>query len=505
MAGLVRFPREQHGVLRHLLAVIDHQGGAERHVEARMDGQLGGRRVAVAVSRGLEDHFALVARDHTLSVRRGDEGEAITMLDDAFDLGLPHRLFGDTRRRAADVEGAQRELRARLADRLRRENPDGFAQVHHVHRGQVAAVAHAAHAALRLAREHRADLHRLDPRVFDRLRRLLDDELARFDQHLGAPVLVQLVRIEHLFERHAADDALAQRLDDVLALLQSRHLETEDRAAVFFCNGHVLSDVDQPARQVTGVRGFQGRVGETLPRAVRRDEVLEHAEPLAEVRLDRALDDFTDAAREFLLRLGHQAAHARQLPDLVTRAAAPGVEHHVHRVEAALGLLHRADHRLGDVVVGVRPGVDHLVVALAEGDLAGRVGALEPLDARFGIRQQRRLLRRDLEVRDADRHTTHRGVTETELLQLVEELHRRGEPRAAVALEHQLREILLPHHLVLVALLAQQPLGQNAVEQEPPRRGRDPAARLPRRFVPGVHGRVERQPLHGEPHLELRQ
>src|SRR5216683_491495 len=200
-----------------------------------MDGQLLRRRRmrAGAVRRGLEDQLALVARDHLLAFRRLDEREPVTVLDDALDLRLPHRLLGDACRRAADVEGPQRELRARLTDRLRGQNADRFAEVYHVHRGEVAAVAHAAHTALGLAREHRADLHRLDPRILDGLRGLFDDELARFDQHLGPAVLIELVWIHDLFERHAANDALAQRLDDVFAFLQRRHLEAEDRAAVF--------------------------------------------------------------------------------------------------------------------------------------------------------------------------------------------------------------------------------------------------------------------------------
>src|SRR5256886_17424320 len=80
---------------------------------------------------------------------------------------------------------------------------------------------------------------------------------------------------------------------------------------------------------------------------------------------------------QLLLRLRHQPAHAGELPDLVARAAAARVEHQEHGIEAALGLPHRRDHRLGDVVVRVRPGVDHLVVALPERDLARRVRALE--------------------------------------------------------------------------------------------------------------------------------
>src|SRR5207248_11122925 len=112
--------------------------------------RLTGRRV-------LEYQFAFVAGHDPLLLGRLHETEPVAELDHALDLGLAHGLLGDTRCRAADVEGAQRELRARLADGLRRQDADGFAQIHHVHGGEVAAVAHATHAALRLAGEHRTD------------------------------------------------------------------------------------------------------------------------------------------------------------------------------------------------------------------------------------------------------------------------------------------------------------------------------------------------------------
>jgi hypothetical protein len=96
----------------------------------------------------------------------------------AVDLRLALRLRRDARRRAADVERAQRELRARLADGLRGQDADRLAQVDRRHGRQVAAVAHAADAALRLARQHRADLDRLDAGVLDGVGRLLVDQLA---------------------------------------------------------------------------------------------------------------------------------------------------------------------------------------------------------------------------------------------------------------------------------------------------------------------------------------
>ena len=263
--------------------------------------------------------------------------QAVGVLHLAVRPGPALRLFRDTARRAADVEGPQRELRARLADGLRGQDADRLAHVHHVHGGQVAAVAHPADAAPGLAGEHRADLDLLDPGVVDRVGDLLVDQLAGLDQQLLVAVLVELVRIEHVLAGHAAEDALAQRLDDVLALLERRDLEAQDGAAILLGDRDVLRHVHQTAGEVAGVGRLERRVGQTLPGAVGRDEVLEHGEPFAEVRLDRALDDLADAAGELLLRLGHQAAHAGELPDLVAAAAGAGVEHHEHRVEPAAG------------------------------------------------------------------------------------------------------------------------------------------------------------------------
>ena len=89
-----------------------------------------------------------------------------------------------------------------------------------------------------------------------------------------------LVRILDVLGGDVADDTLGQRLDDVLAFLQRADLETLDRSAILFGDRHVLRDVDETTRQVTGVRRLERGVGQTLTSAVRRDEVLEHATDL---------------------------------------------------------------------------------------------------------------------------------------------------------------------------------------------------------------------------------
>src|SRR5439155_21963719 len=123
--------------------------------------------------------------------------------------GLVLRLLGNTRRRSADVEGAHRELRARLADRLRGDDADRFADLHQLAAGEVAAVAAAADSATRLAREHRTDLHLLDARFLNRIRQIVGDLVVLGHEQIAGE------RIVDILLRHAADDAVAQRLENV--------------------------------------------------------------------------------------------------------------------------------------------------------------------------------------------------------------------------------------------------------------------------------------------------
>jgi hypothetical protein len=257
----------------------------------------------------------------------------------------------------------------------------------------------------------RPDLDRLDAGVLDGVGGFLVDELAGLDEELAVDGVVDVL------ERDVADDAVLQRLDDVLALLQRGHLDAEDGAAIVLADGDVLGHVHEAARQVAGVGRLQCRVGQALPRAVRGDEVLQHREPLTEVALDGALDDLADAARQLLLGLGHQAAHTGELAHLVAVTTGAGVHHHEHRVEALVGALEAPHHGVGHVVVGVGPGVDDLVVALAVGDDAVLVGAREAGDLLIGLAQHLLLLRRDCQVHQAHGDAAQGGIAEAEVLE----------------------------------------------------------------------------------------
>ena len=139
-----------------------------------------------------------------------------------------------------------------------------------------------ADAAPGLAGEHRADDDLFDARFLDLLDRGLVELGVRRDEDLARE------RVDDVFERDAAEDAVAERLDDLAGLLELRDADAVERAAVELGDDGVLRDVDETTREVTGVRRLERGVGETLTRAVRRDEVLEHRETFAEVRGDRA-------------------------------------------------------------------------------------------------------------------------------------------------------------------------------------------------------------------------
>ena len=188
----------------------------------------------------------------------------------------------------------------------------------------------------------------------------------------------------HRFAADAADDAGREIDDFFVALVDGADDDAVDGAAVVLVDDDVLRRVDELAGEVAGVGGLERGVGQTLAGAVRGDEVLEHGETLAEVRGDRALDDFAGG-------LGHEAAHAGELLDLLAVAARAGVDHHEDRVQLPCGLvvLEGAEHDVGDFVAGVGPDVDDLVVALAVGDDAVAVLLLDLLDLLVGVRRAR--------------------------------------------------------------------------------------------------------------------
>ena len=210
----------------------------------------------------------------------------------------------------------------------------------------------------------------------------------------------------------------------------------------------ILRDIDQAPGEIARIRGFQGGVGEAFAGAMGRVEILEHGEPFLEVRDDRALDDL---AR----RLGHQAAHRRELLHLRRRSARAGMRHHVDRVDrlvaAVFVLLHGRNarhHLLGELVGAFRPGIDNLVVFFALRDQAVIILLLIFLgecarlgdNARLGLRHDHVVL--------AEGNAGLERLAEAERHDPVAEDHRLLLTAIAVDDVDHVRDLLLRHELV---------------------------------------------------------
>src|SRR5512135_2225189 len=108
--------------------------------------------VLALATRVVHDHqLAVAVHHHHAGVGLG-RGLGVAQPNDALGARLERALLDlSARGRATDVERAHGELGARLADALRRDDADGLADVDAITARQVTAVAHAAHAAPRLA------------------------------------------------------------------------------------------------------------------------------------------------------------------------------------------------------------------------------------------------------------------------------------------------------------------------------------------------------------------
>src|SRR5208283_520888 len=191
----VRIPLDQNLAERDRVALVDLDLGAVHD----------GVALALAVLLVHDRDRTLAVHDHQiaglgLDGLQSDEAHGAVVL--SFEAGL----FGDSRRRTADVEGTHGELGSGLADGLGRDDAGGFAQFDEASGSQVAAVAHHADAALGFAGQHGTDFHPLDAGRLNRTREVFGDFLVDINDDVAVIVL-------DFFKRHAADDAVAQRFD----------------------------------------------------------------------------------------------------------------------------------------------------------------------------------------------------------------------------------------------------------------------------------------------------
>src|SRR5690606_23888316 len=177
-----------------------------------------------------------------------------------------------------------------------------------------------------------------------------------------------------------------------------------------------LRHVDQTARQVSRVSRLQGRIGQAFTSTVSGNEVLQYVQALAEVRSNGRFDNRT-------VRLGHQAAHTGKLANLGGGTPGTRVGHHVDRVERFLALFFAVaigdglggklfHHGLADLITGLAPDVDHVVITLLRRNQTRRILLVDFLYFFAGLRKDVFLDRRYQHVAHGDRNTAARRPAE---------------------------------------------------------------------------------------------
>ena len=395
---LVRVDRARDELLAdgHVAAVADQKPGAHRDLVRRLF------RAVVGHHDDLPGLLGLLDLDPALVLADGRHALRDTGLEELLDT---RQAVGDVlARHTTGVEGPHGELGAGLADRLGGDDADGLADVHPLAGGERAAVALAADADLGLADQHAVRADGLHPG----LGQPVDHRLGRVFPGLGQHHAVDLDVLRHGTARAGVLDVRQLAQAALGVLLRDPHAERTVGAAVLLAHDHVLRHVHQAAGEVPGVRRAERGVGQALAGTVGRDEVLDHRQPLAEAGPDRPRDGLA-------LRVGDQAAHAGDLPDLHRVTAGAGVDHHPDRVGLGEGLLHVLRHLGG----GVRPDLDELLTALLVGDQAAVVLALHLVGAALVVLQDLRLVRRRDDILDADRDTRPGGPVEAGVLERV--------------------------------------------------------------------------------------
>ena len=117
-------------------------------------------------------------------------------------------------------------------------------------------------------------------------------------------------------------------------------------------------------------------------------------------------------------RVGHQAAHRAELADVALVPSGAGRGHHRDRTRRVERLHHLVRH-LGRRLL---PDADDLLVALVLGDEAALELAVDLGDGVVGRVEARRLVLRDLDVEQADRHAAAGGELEPDALDAVDQV-----------------------------------------------------------------------------------
>ena len=213
------------------------------------------------------------------------------------------------------------------------------------------------------------------------------------DQHFAGLGIAKVLREE------ATHQALGQRLDHRVAVLDVVHFDTVVGTAILFADDDVLRHVDETTGQITRVSGTQCGVSQAFPGATGGNEVLKDVQAFTVVGTDRHLNRATGG-------VGDQTAHTGELADLSRRTTGAGIRHHEDGVVG----IHVLVEGVPDLFGGLVPHLHHFLVALVLAHKALIEHFGDAVDLRFRVRDEFLLRRRDGRVDDRDGQRAEGGI-----------------------------------------------------------------------------------------------
>jgi len=130
-----------------------------------------------------------------------------------------------------------------------------------------------------LAGQHRPDSHFFKTGALNFLYLFLIDLFIGLNQEFSGD------RVVNVFEGHSSEHAIPDPLDNLAPFYEGRGGDPVHGPAILFGNHRILSHVHKPSSQIPGVRGFEGRVGQSLSSSVGGDKVLEDGQPFSELEV----------------------------------------------------------------------------------------------------------------------------------------------------------------------------------------------------------------------------
>ena len=194
--------------------------------------------------------LGIVLRNDTRDLAHDGHALGTAALEQLFNTGKTLRdIF--SRCDTAGMEGTHGQLSTRLADGLCGDNADRLAQTDRLAVCHIGTVAACADTGLCTAGQQAADLQLGNASSLDLVCIVQVDHLAFRHDHLAGD------GVDHIAHSKAADQALAEALDLLLALVDLRHPQAVSGATVDLAHNDILRDIDHAAGQVTGVSGTQ--------------------------------------------------------------------------------------------------------------------------------------------------------------------------------------------------------------------------------------------------------